>query len=143
MVLHDIQGLVPEAGDDALGQLGAHPLDGAGGEVAEDGGGVGRQVSFVLLHLELAAVLGVMNPVAPQNEAVAVPDVGHGAAGGDDVVLQTEVQNRVAVVLIGVDDVLHGALELGQAVLGGGRVGDIHGEVGGVGSIGHGGSSFL
>ena len=116
VVLHHVQGFVPKAGHDALGQLGSHSLDGAGGQVAQDGRRIRRHIPLILLHLELAAVLGIMRPLAPQNQGVALVDVGHDAAGGDNVVLQSHVHNRVTVILVAVDDVLHGSLELGQPV---------------------------
>ena len=155
MILHDVQGLVSEMGHDALGQPGAYALDGAGGQIAQDGGGVRRHIPLVLLHLELAAVLGIVYPASPQNEAISVGHVGEDTAGGDHVVLQTEIHYGVSVVLVGVDDMLHRALQLGEGLLGGvlaPRHGDVKGRQRGIivhgkppfckmGSCGYGASS--
>ena len=123
VILHDLQRLLPKVRHDPLRQLGANPLDGAGGQVAQNRGGIRGQVSLVLLHLELAAVLGIVHPVSPQNEGIPLTNVGHHAAGGDHVILHTEIQNGIPVLLVGIDDMLHRTLQLGQPISGTSRTG--------------------
>ena len=108
----DIEGGLPKAFHDALGRFGPDALDHAGGKVffhACYGGGHGF---FIILHLDLPAVQGVHRPVAPDLQGLAAVDIGNGAHAGHLIILCGQGKNRVAVILILIDDILHFANDL-------------------------------
>jgi hypothetical protein len=104
--VENIQDLVPETADQALGGLLADALDGPGFEKAADAVQRSGQQVFAGLGLELAAELGVLQPVAVQAQGFARSHVAQDADHRDLTGLGGRVQlgDDIAVFGILVDD---------------------------------------
>ena len=103
----DIKGRFPESFHDTLCRFRPDPLNETGGKVFFHPCCGGRHGLFVILHLHLPAVKGVHRPAAADLQRFAAVDIGHCAYAGHLVILCGQSKNRIAVILILIDDILY------------------------------------
>ena len=109
--LQDVEGLQAEALHDIPGRGGAHALQHAGGQIAENLLLVLRQAPLHLRRPELLPVLGMPFPHAGDGQALAGGGAGNAAHDGDGLpLLGEEAEDRVAVLGVLKDDTMYGAL---------------------------------
>ena len=113
LVVDHLQGVAPEMGHQAAGQLRADALDQPRGQVLFDARHRGRQHRVPPDHLELLAPLGVHLVGALEVELLALLDPGQRSHHGDGVAgaLNLEAHHGVMVFGVGKGEALHGAFQ--------------------------------
>ena len=93
-LFEDFERLIAEPADNPTGKRRPDALDGAGGEVFEDGAGGGGQLPLADHHLELVAVdrVGAVLPHQPDNLPLGHPR--HLADRGDELPLAVDFEHR-------------------------------------------------
>ena len=113
LLVDDVQGLGPEMGHQAAGQLGADALDQPRGQILFDAGHRGREHRVPPDHLELLAPLGVDLVGALEVELLALLDPGQRPHHGDGVPrpLNLEAHHGIVVFRVGKGEALDRALQ--------------------------------
>ena len=125
LLVDHVQGLRAEAVNDAFGHHLAYAADHARAEIALDALCRRRDGLLTQLHLELAAVPGMVQPLAGQLQPFARVDLWQVADDGDELVamlavgvgqhparVRLQAQDGVAILLIVVGNALNTAAEL-------------------------------
>ena len=111
-----IERLLAEGLDEQLGGGGADAADHAAGEVLFDAGEGGRLFDLDGLHLDLAAIDGMLDPLAGDVQLLAGGDGRHDADGGHASLSALHDEHGIPVFIVAEDrfirkapDALHGA----------------------------------
>ena len=116
IVFNDVEAGGTELIHNALGGLGADALHRAGGQVFEHSLGVVGDGQLKQMDLELAAVLGMVDPFSHEIHFVAQAQIGHDARDGDGLVVAVDDGHAVAVFIVAVDHLLHGAADASKVL---------------------------
>ena len=98
--LDDDESLGPEGGDDALGRALAHALDGAGGEIGEDGVPFLGHGKLDGLRRELGTEGGMIHPAARSRDLFPDGDLGHLAHHGLTPLTGFDPENGIAILRV-------------------------------------------
>ena len=118
VIFNDVKGLLTKRINNALRGFWADALDGTRAEIAKHRCLVGKQLLFGLLYLKLSPVFGIVHPLAPHCNKVALTNVGERTRDGNKIVgVGAEIANGISVFIIGVNHTLNAARKLYHADL--------------------------